>query len=51
MFILPNGTLFISEPYLEEILRVGGVESLAFILLNDIAHVIKKHQSSNLKES
>lgn len=51
MFILPNGTLFMSEPLLEEILAVGGIESLAFILLNDIAHVIKKHSRSNLKES
>jgi hypothetical protein len=51
MFILPNGTLFMSEPLLEEILAVGGVESLAFVLLNDIAHVIKKHSRANLKES
>ena len=48
MFILPNGTLFISEPFLEQLLEVGGLESLTFLLLNNIAHVIKSHSRSNL---
>lgn len=51
MFILPNGTLFMSEPYLESLLQAGGVESLAFALLNEISHVIKKHSRQNLQQS
>ena len=40
-----------SEPLLEKILEVGGLESLTFILLNSIAHVIKKHSVKNLQEN
>lgn len=43
LFILPNGAIFMSEPFLEQVLEVGGLESLTFILLNNIAHVVKKH--------
>ena len=40
-----------SEPLLEKILEAGGLESLTFILLNSIAHVIKKHSVKNLEEN
>ena len=43
LFILPNGALFISESYLHEILKAGGIEALSFILLNNLGHVIQKH--------
>ena len=40
LFILPNGALFISEAYLYEVLKTGGIEALSFVVLNNLAHVI-----------
>ena len=51
MFILPNGALFMSEAFLDEILGSGGLEALAFILLNNVAHVMKKHVRENIFSS
>ena len=33
LFMLPNGSLFISESILSEVLRTAGIEGLMFLLL------------------
>ena len=40
-----------SEAFLEEILKAGGLEALCFIILNNLAHVIEKHVRSNMLEN
>ena len=42
-FILQNGSLFLSESLLEEIVRVGGLEGLSYILLHELSHLIRGH--------
>lgn len=45
---MPNGALFMSESLLEEVLNAGGLEGLAFLLLHELAHVMKSHLRRNL---
>ena len=40
LFILPNGSLFMSESLLEQALRGGNLEALSFLLVNDAKIVI-----------
>lgn len=47
--ILPNGSLFISNRFLEEVLDIGGVEGLTFVIIHEIAHLVKKDVKKNLK--
>jgi len=51
LLILPNGALFMSECLLEDILKAGGLEGLAFVLLHELAHLIKSHLRHNLIET
>ena len=48
MFILPNGSMFMSDSLLEQTLKVGGLEALAFLLLKELSHIIKSHLRTNL---
>jgi hypothetical protein len=38
-FILPNGSLFMSQKVLDEVLASSGLEGLAFLLLHELAHI------------
>ena len=44
-FILPNGSLFMSECLLEQLLKMdkGGLEALAFIIVHELSHIVKGH--------
>ena len=48
LFILSNGSLFMSDSLLEQTLKVGGLEALAFLLLHELSHIIKSHLRMNL---
>ena len=48
LFILPNGSLFLSESLLEKTLQAGGIEALAFLLLQELSHIIKGYLRQNL---
>ena len=50
-FILPNGSLFISESLLSQIIEVGGVESLAYVILHELSHLARGHLRQNLMEN
>ena len=45
LFILANGSLFMSECLLEEVLRTesGGLEALTFLLVHELSHIVKGH--------
>ena len=52
-FILPNGTLFLSELLLEQLLRAGedgsaGLEALTFLIVHELAHLVREHLATNL---
>jgi len=49
LFILPNGSLYLSESLLSRLLEAAGVQGLAFALLHELAHLVKKH--NNLRET
>jgi Zn-dependent protease with chaperone function len=49
--ILPNGSLYLSESMLEEVLSAGGLPGLAFVLLHELAHQVKSHLRQNLISS
>jgi len=51
LLILPNGAMFISESLVEDVLREGGLEGLAFLLLHELSHLVKSHLRFNLIES
>ena len=40
--------MFISENLIEDVLRVGGIEGLAFLLLHELSHLVKSHLRLNL---
>ena len=40
--------MFISENLVEDVLRVGGIEGLAFLLLHELSHLVKCHLRLNL---
>ena len=40
--------MFISENLIEDVLRVGGIEGLAFLLLHELSHLVKFHLRLNL---
>lgn len=44
-FILPNGSMFMSEALLEQVLRTenGGLEGLAFLIIHELSHIVKGH--------
>lgn len=46
--MLSNGSVFITESLVEETLRVGGVEGLSFLLLSNLAHIVKNHTRENV---
>ena len=48
---MANGALFMSECLLEEVLNVGGLEGLAFLLLHELSHLSKSHLRENLISS
>lgn len=50
-FILPNGSLFISEPLFQQLMSQVGMEAIVFLILNEIHHVIKSHHRENLHEN
>ena len=47
MFILPNGSLFLSESLLTKLLGSGddqvALESLAYLLTKDLSHIVRGH--------
>jgi hypothetical protein len=47
-FILPNGTLFLSEALLEKTLKIGGLAALSFLILHEMSHLVKSHLRANL---
>jgi hypothetical protein len=49
--MLPNGSLFMSESYLERLLELGGLEALAFALLHELGHLVKRHGVRNLTDT
>ena len=49
-FILPNGSLFMSERLLNQVLAVAGLEGLAFLLLHELAHLAKGDLPCNLSQ-
>ena len=51
LFILPNGSLFMSESLLEQALRVGNLEALSFLLVNELSHIVKGHLKKNLMQT
>ncbi|TNV72674.1 hypothetical protein FGO68_gene8956 [Halteria grandinella] len=51
LYILPNGTLVMSESLLEALLSTCGLEALAFAILHEVAHLSKKHTRQNLRET
>ena len=50
-FILPNGTLFLSELLLEQVLKAGGLESLTFLIVHELSHLVKEHLATNLMQT
>ena len=48
LFILPNGSLFMSDTLLEQTLKTGGLEALAYLLLHQLSHLVKQHLRQNL---
>ena len=51
LIILPNGSLFISERFLEEVLEIGGIEGLTFVILHELSHIIRRDIIRNLVKS
>jgi len=41
LFILANGSLFMSVSLLEKCFQIGGLSALSFLLFHELAHVIK----------
>ena len=48
LFILPNGSLFMSESLLEQALRGRNLEALSFLLVSELSHIVKGHLKKNL---
>lgn len=51
LILLPNGSLFISEQLLNDVLNAAGLEGLTFLLLHELSHLVKKHIRHNLREN
>jgi hypothetical protein len=54
--MLPNGSLFMTESFLNNLLNISknsdqGIEALTFILLHEIGHIAKKHNLRNLTDT
>ena len=52
-FILPNGSLFLSESLLELLLNSKskdncGLEALTFLIVHELSHIVKGHLPKNL---
>ena len=45
LFILANGSLFMSESLLEQVLKTksGGLEALALLLVHELSHIVRGH--------
>ena len=53
-FILPNGSLFMSESLLEQLLtkvESGGIEALTFLFVHELSHIVKGHLQKNLMQT
>eukprot|EP00347_Sterkiella_histriomuscorum_P014501 403360637 len=51
LIILPNGSLFMSEQLLNDVLSSSGIEGLTFLFLHELSHLVKKHIRHNLREN
>jgi hypothetical protein len=52
-FILANGSLFMSECLLEQVLRTesGGLEALTCLIVHELSHIVKGDLQKNLMGS
>ena len=49
-FILPNGSLFLSESLLEAVIEESGLSGIAYLICHELAHLIKGHLRTNLSK-